>query len=180
MNSKGREGFVNDGYRAAGPRMFISIGAKDGLDKGRLLRFMCDESGERSNIFGRIDVKGVFSFVDVQADKLQEVLQKLNGTDYNGRRVRTEITEDGGGGEGGGGGRSRGPRTSSDRPSREGRGGGGYGGGGRSSGGSRGGSGGGDRRSSSRSGGSSSGSSDRKSSGGESKGGSRKEKFTKW
>jgi ATP-dependent RNA helicase DeaD len=180
MNTKGRDGFVNDGYRAGGPRMFISIGAKDGLDKGRLLRFMCDESGERSNIFGRIDVKGVFSFVDVQADKLQEVLQKLNGTDYNGRRVRTEITEDGGGGEGGGGGRSRGPRSSSDRPSREGRGGGGYGGGGRSSGGSRGGSGGGDRRYSSRSGGSSSGSSDRKPSGGESKGGSRKEKFTKW
>ena len=109
MNVKGRDGFVNDGYRQAGPRMFISIGAKDGLDKGRLLRFMCDESGERSGIFGRIDVKGVFSFVDVQADKLQEVITKLNGTDYNGRRVRTEVTEDGGGAESGGGGRSRRP-----------------------------------------------------------------------
>ena len=178
MNAKSRDGFMNDGYRAAGPRMFISIGAKDGLDKGRLLRFMCDESGERSNIFGRIDVKGVFSFVDVQADKLQEVLKKLNGTDYNGRRVRTEITEDGGGGESGGGGRSRGSRDGGG--SREGR--GGYGGGNRSGGAGR-----GDRSRSGSSGGSRSGGGDRRSSsgerksgGGESKGGSRKEKFSKW
>lgn len=172
MNVKSREGFVNDGYRQAGPRMFISIGAKDGLDKGRLLRFMCDESGERSNIFGRIDVKGVFSFVDIQPDKLQEVIRKLNGTDYNGRRVRTEVTEDGGGGQSGGGGRSRGGDGS-----RGGRSGGDGSRGGRSGGdGSRGGRGnyGGGRKSDSGRG-SSSGKSK-----GDSKSGSRKEKFSKW
>lgn len=160
-NVRGKEGFINDGYRQAGPRMFISIGAKDGLDKGRLLRFICDESGERSNIFGRIDVKGVYSFVDVQPDKLQEVMQSLNGKDYNGRKVRTELTQEGGAPSGGGRTRSGGDDRRSSRD-----------GGGRrnSGGGDRRSSGGSDRRSSR---------SDSKSSGG-SKSTSRKEKFSKW
>jgi ATP-dependent RNA helicase DeaD len=71
-------------------RMFISIGAKDGLDKGKLLRFICDETGEKGSIFGRIDVKGVYSFVDVLPEKLETVMKTLNGSVYRGRNVRTE------------------------------------------------------------------------------------------
>lgn len=71
-------------------RMFISIGAKDGLDKGKLLRFVCDETGESGSIFGRIDVKGVYSFVDVLPDKIDSVMKTLNGSVYKGRNVRTE------------------------------------------------------------------------------------------
>jgi len=111
-----------------GTRIFMSVGSKDGLDKGKLLRFLCDESGEKGAIFGRIDIKDVFSFVDVQPDRLDVVMKAIHGLDYNGREVRVEITNDsqGGGDRGGsrGGSRdSRGPRTSGG--SRDG-GGGGY------------------------------------------------------
>lgn len=97
------------GYRNRGPRLFISIGLKDGLDRGKLLRFLCDESGERGSVFGRIDVKGVYSFVDVEPDKLESVMKAVSGANYNGRTVRTELTTDNeGGGSRSGGGPSRG------------------------------------------------------------------------
>ncbi|MBK9401033.1 MAG: DEAD/DEAH box helicase [Bacteroidetes bacterium] len=92
-------------------RMFVSIGSKDGLDKGKLLRFICDTTGEKGAIFGRIDVQGVYSFVDVEPERLDAVMKGLNGSMFQDRKVRTEISESkpsGGGGrrfEGGGGGR---------------------------------------------------------------------------
>ena len=119
----------NAGYRASGPRMFVSIGAKDGLDKGKLLRFLCDETGERGTSFGRIDVKGVYSFVDVLDDKLESVMKKIHGIEYAGRVIRTEVSTDS---PSSGGGRSRGGSSRGDGGSRGGerRGGGGYSGGG--------------------------------------------------
>ncbi len=112
-SDRGTEGF--GGPR--GTRIFMSVGSKDGLDKGKLLRFLCDESGEKGAIFGRIDIKDVFSFVDVQPDRLDVVMKAIHGLDYNGREVRVEITNDsqggGGGSRGGSGSRdsSRGPRS---------------------------------------------------------------------
>jgi len=115
-----------DGYRSRGKRLFLSIGLKDGLDKGKLLRFLCDESGEKGAVFGKIDVKGVYSFVDVAPESLEAVMKAIQGTEYAGRTVRVELTEEGrseerrsgGGGYSGGQGRSRsggggeGPRRS--------------------------------------------------------------------
>ncbi len=74
-------------------RMFVSIGAKDGLDKGKLLRFICDTTGEKGVVFGRIDVQGVYSFVDVEPDRFDAVMKGLNGAVYHDRKVRTERSE---------------------------------------------------------------------------------------
>jgi len=115
-------------------RMFVSIGSKDGLDKGKLLRFICDTTGEKGAIFGRIDVQGVYSFVDVEPDRMEAVMSGLNGAMYEDRKVRTELSDskpsgggrsrsDDGGGRGrrpeGGGGRGRSSSSSSEGPRRE-------------------------------------------------------------
>jgi len=116
-------------------RMFVSIGSKDGLDKGKLLRFICDTTGEKGAIFGRIDVQGVYSFVDVEPDRMEAVMSGLNGAMYEDRKVRTELSDskpsgggrsrsDDGGGRGrrpeGGGGRGRSSSSSSSEgPRRE-------------------------------------------------------------
>lgn len=166
-------------------RFFVSLGKRDGLNPGGLLRVICDSTGLKSASIGKIDVMPNFSFFE--ADKTDEgaILSKVNGSDYEGHTVNVEITQKKEGGDRGGRSterRSFGDRDrsgSSDRRS----GGGGFRGGsssyGKSEGGSDRRSGGGFRGNSSygkseggsdrRSGGSdrrSSGGSDRRSSGG--------------
>jgi ATP-dependent RNA helicase DeaD len=98
-------------------RMFVSIGSKDGLDKGKLLRFICDTTGEKGAVFGRIDVQGVYSFVDVEPDRMEAVMSGLNGAMYQDRKVRTELSESKAGSNGG-----RSSRSSDSRGGGEGRG----------------------------------------------------------
>lgn len=130
--SRGESSGGGRSYSDKHNRMFISIGSKDGLDKGRLLRFICDTTGEKGAIFGRIDVKGVYSFVDVEPDRMDAVMKSLNGSMFQDRKVRTELSGDKPGGDRGG---DRGDRGGDRGGNRGGR--GGYGGGSR--GGDRGG-----------------------------------------
>ncbi len=116
-----REGgsrFNDDNYQ----RIFVNVGELDGLDKGFLLRFICDNSQVTSKAIGRIEIKREFSFVSIEKADVERVMAGLNGADFEGRAVRTEISEGGG---------SRGGDRGGDRRS----GGGGYGGGGERKGG---------------------------------------------
>lgn len=93
-------------------RFFVSLGKRDGLNPGGLLRVICDSTGLKSASIGRIDVMPNFSFFE--ADKTDEgaILSKVNGADYEGHTVNVEITQKKDGGErrssGGGGGFSGG------------------------------------------------------------------------
>ena len=165
--SRTEGGSSNETYGASrGTRLFVSIGQKDGLNVGSLKDFVSNVTEiPNANIY-RVDVKGVYSFINVDAEQVEKVMTTLHGSDYKGRQVRVEVsgnesaggrTRSGGGDRGGRsyGGGDRGGRSygGGDRGSR-----GGFGGdrggdrGGRSyggdrDGGSRGGyAGGGDRR----------------------------------
>ncbi len=129
--SAGKDGSTR-GYK--GSRIFVSLGKKDGFD----IRSFKDWVAESSNVSWkdlRVDVSGVYSFVDALPEHSQQIIAALNGQQYAGRSVRAELSGDkssgGGGSYGRGGGRSYG--------------GGGYGGGESSGRGGR--SGGGERRS---------------------------------
>lgn len=82
----GRERFVT------GDRLFINLGKMDGLDKGRLLSLICDRSGLKGKDIGKIDVKGAYSFFEVDRNATDMVRQHLHGFEYKGRMVRLEIT----------------------------------------------------------------------------------------
>lgn len=134
----------NDANRT---RFFVSLGKRDGLNPGGLLRVICDSTGLKSASIGRIDVMPNFSFFE--ADKSDEgaILSKVQGADYEGHSVNIEITQkkEGGSDRRSGGGERRSGGFGGDRSS------GGFGanrGGGRSFGGDRERSGGGERRSS--------------------------------
>ena len=76
-------------------RLFINLGSVDDFTRGDMLRYLCDTSGVRGNKIGRIDLKGVYSFFEVENDvvaKFQEVFKKA---EYNGRSVRIEMSQDG-------------------------------------------------------------------------------------
>ena len=92
-------------------RFFVNLGKRDGLNPGGLLRVVCDSTGLRSDKVGRIDILASFSFFEADNDLADDILQKVNGADYEGNSVSVEITKkkasDGGGNRGGGGGRRR-------------------------------------------------------------------------
>jgi ATP-dependent RNA helicase DeaD len=75
-----------------GDRLFINLGKMDGLDKGRLLSLICDRSGVKSKEIGKIDVKGAYSFFEVEKASTAVVREHLHGFEYRGRIVRLEIT----------------------------------------------------------------------------------------
>jgi ATP-dependent RNA helicase DeaD len=90
-------------------RFFVSLGKRDGLNPGGLLRVICDSTGLQSSSIGRIDVMPNFSFFE--ADKADEaaILSKVSGADYEGHSVNIEITQkkDGGSDRRSGGGGER-------------------------------------------------------------------------
>jgi ATP-dependent RNA helicase DeaD len=137
------------GDNANRTRFFVSLGKRDGLNPGGLLRVICDSTGLNSGSIGRIDVMPNFSFFE--ADKTDEaaILSKVNGADYEGNSVSVEITQKKEGSDrrssGGGERRSFGDRDRSSGSSDRRSGGGGFRGGNSSYGKSEGGS--GERRS---------------------------------
>jgi ATP-dependent RNA helicase DeaD len=132
--SSGQSGFT---------RLFINLGSVDDFTRGDLLGYICNNAGITGRSVGKIDMKGVFSFFEVENDVVEKVTQGFKSVDFHGRDVRIELSgestssgERRGGNRGGGFGGNRG---GGERRS------GGYGGGERRSGG--GGYGGGERRS---------------------------------
>lgn len=102
------ERFVN------GDRLFINLGKMDGLDAGKFLGMVCDRCGVKGDAIGRIDLKGAYSFIEVDKEVSKLVQDNLHGMEYKGRMVRVEVTAGAGGGEGGSrGGRSGGSRERS-------------------------------------------------------------------
>ncbi|MCW3466819.1 DEAD/DEAH box helicase [Chitinophaga nivalis] len=76
-------------------RLFINLGSVDDFNRGDMLRYLCDNTGVRGNKIGRIDLKGVYSFFEVENDELEKVTQAFKKVEYNGRSVRIEMSQDG-------------------------------------------------------------------------------------
>ncbi len=90
-------------------RLFMNLGSVDEFSRGDMLGFICNNSKISGKSIGKIDMKGVFTFFEVQDEEVNKVFEGFKGVDFNGRQVRIEVS-----GEGGGGGRSseRGGRPS--------------------------------------------------------------------
>jgi ATP-dependent RNA helicase DeaD len=84
-------------------RFFINVGEMDGLDKGGLLRFICDTSNLEGSNIGRIDVKSSFSFFDAAKEVEDFLLNAFKGSTFKGRKVRIDPADSGNGNSGGGG-----------------------------------------------------------------------------
>ncbi len=122
------------GAEAGYSRLFINVGSVDEFTRGDLLSFVCNNGRISGKAVGKIDLKGVFSFVEVESAAAETLLANFKDVQYNGREVRIEVS-----GEPARGGRSEGRRSGGDRGGfggdRRREGGGGYRGGDRRSGG---------------------------------------------
>ena len=75
-------------------RLFINIGRKDGIDVPSLLTLIHKQCGVRGKNIGRVDLKGVFSFFDVDKAFTEEIIKGFAGAEVGGRAVRIEVSGD--------------------------------------------------------------------------------------
>lgn len=59
-------------------RFFIDMGEKDDLNKGLLIRSLCDTTGIESKYVGRINIRDNFSFIDIDRSMSKKFLTKLS------------------------------------------------------------------------------------------------------
>ncbi len=74
-------------------RHFINLGQMDNLNKGTLLRWMCDNSGLTGNDIGRISIEQKHSFVDISEEVAMKA-KALNDKQFDGREIRINRDED--------------------------------------------------------------------------------------
>lgn len=74
-------------------RFFVNLGKRDGLNPGGLLRVVCDSTGLKSDKVGRIDILASFSFFEADNNLADDIIQKVNGADYEGNTVSVEVTK---------------------------------------------------------------------------------------
>ncbi|MBK5277437.1 MAG: DbpA RNA binding domain-containing protein, partial [Bacteroidia bacterium] len=85
-------GYDRGAVSTTSDRVFINVGKMDGLDPGSLLGLICDFGEVNKAQVGKIDLKGAYSFVEIDKAFTQKVMQGFDGVEVRGRKVRLELT----------------------------------------------------------------------------------------
>lgn len=125
-HERGSKGRIRRTADEGKTRFFVSLGTKDGLNPGGLLRLICDNTGLKSGNIGKIDIMPAFSFFEADSTETDNILKRVNGSQYEGNAVNIEVTrqkEKGGRKSGNGGFNRSGGGKRSDRSGKSSRGG---------------------------------------------------------
>ena len=76
-------------------RLFINLGTKDGFYKANFLQFILDESNLSKELLGRIDMKEMNSWIEIDRNAAGKMIKSLDGKKYNGRMVRMNEADGG-------------------------------------------------------------------------------------
>ncbi len=80
-------------------RLFVNLGTKDGFYKASFLQFILDMSDLRKDALGRIDMKEMNSWVEVEAGpSANKMIKALDGKNFKGRKIRMNDADSGAGG----------------------------------------------------------------------------------
>ncbi|HLG34059.1 MAG TPA: DbpA RNA binding domain-containing protein, partial [Bacteroidia bacterium] len=79
-----------ESYRSNAPRMFINLGSVDGFDRDSMQRYIVETSKVEKSAIGKIDLKGVYSFIEIEQNVFDKVLAAFQGEAYNGRKIRVD------------------------------------------------------------------------------------------
>jgi ATP-dependent RNA helicase DeaD len=69
-------------------RLFINVGIKDGFYKASFLQFILDMSDLRKDSLGRIDLKEMNSWVEVDKRVASKMMKAIDGKTFKGRKIR--------------------------------------------------------------------------------------------
>jgi ATP-dependent RNA helicase DeaD len=90
---RGAKNFSKGGYT----RLFVNLGTKDGFYKASFLQFILDMSDLRKEVLGKIDMKDMNSWVEIEKSAATQMIRSLDGKNYKGRRIRMNDADSGGG-----------------------------------------------------------------------------------
>ncbi|MDV3308975.1 MAG: DEAD/DEAH box helicase [Cyclobacteriaceae bacterium] len=77
---------------ATGVRIFINLGKMDGLDRSGLIEVIDECCGLGKKDIGKIELKGAYSFFEVDPGKVNIVKEGFSDVTFRGRNVRVEVT----------------------------------------------------------------------------------------
>jgi len=90
-DTKGRSYGQNGNYQ----RLFVNLGTKDGFYKASFLQFILDMSDLNKDVLGRIDMKEMNSWVEIEAGAAKKMIKAIDGKNYRGRKIRMNDAETG-------------------------------------------------------------------------------------
>jgi len=86
--------FARDGYKSDYTRLFINLGSVDDFTRGDMLGYICNNTKISGKSIGKIDLKGVYTFFEVENNVVDKVQQGFKSVDFQGRSVRIELAGD--------------------------------------------------------------------------------------
>ena len=86
---RGRESHGNNGGGGGDyMRLFVNLGTKDGFYKASFLQFILDMSELKKEVLGRIDMKEMNSWIEVDRGSANQMIRAIDGKKYKGRSIR--------------------------------------------------------------------------------------------
>jgi ATP-dependent RNA helicase DeaD len=83
-DTSGREFKGNGDYM----RLFVNLGTKDGFYKASFLQFILDMSDLKKEVLGRIDMKDMNTWIEIDKSAASKMIKAVDGKTYKGRRIR--------------------------------------------------------------------------------------------
>lgn len=83
-DTAGREFAGNGNYQ----RLFVNLGTKDGFYKASFLQFILDMSDLKKDVLGRIDMKEMNSWIEIDKNAAGKMIKSIDGKTFKGRRIR--------------------------------------------------------------------------------------------
>ena len=76
-------------------RLFVNLGTKDGFYKASFLQFILDESNLKKEVLGKIDMREMNTWVEVDKANAGRMIKSIDGKRYNNRTVRMNEADGG-------------------------------------------------------------------------------------
>lgn len=93
VSGRGNESRIRDGKRREFgdgdfTRLFVNLGTKDGFYKASFVQFILDMSDLRKDVLGKIDMKEMNSWIEIDKYAANQMIRAIDGKNYKGRRIR--------------------------------------------------------------------------------------------
>jgi ATP-dependent RNA helicase DeaD len=76
-------------------RLFVNLGTKDGFYKASFLQFILDESNLKKEVLGKVDLREMNTWLEVDRANAAKMIKALDGKRYNNRTVRMNEADGG-------------------------------------------------------------------------------------